>query len=77
MVLASDGLWDFVEPRRVYEVAKQALMDSSSSQGALLGANGAAAKRLAREAEACGSQDDITVMVVTFQQCVNAVGREV
>jgi len=77
VVLASDGLWDFVEPRRVYEVAKQALMDSSSSQGALLGANGAAAKRLAREAEACGSQDDITVMVVTFQQCVNAVGREV
>jgi serine/threonine protein phosphatase PrpC len=60
LVLASDGLWDFVQPGRVLEVATQALE-------AGLGASGAgAARRLAEEAKASGSQDDITVIVVAF-----------
>jgi len=67
VVLASDGLWDFVEPRRVFEVAKQALGDPNNHSQGALAANATAAKRLAQEAEACGSQDDITVMVVAFR----------
>jgi hypothetical protein len=71
-VLASDGLWDFVSLPRVGDVVRQAFRRASSLGTAYSGREdsaadgGAPARRLCEEAKSSGSQDDITVLVVTF-----------
>lgn len=61
MVLASDGLWDFVRANRVGEI-----VSAASRIGGWDTAPDDVAKRLTTEARACGSQDDITIVVVRF-----------
>ena len=63
MVIASDGLWDFVRANRVGDIVAAASRGGAwerSVDGAEV------AKSLCAEARASGSQDDITVLVVRF-----------
>ncbi|EDQ87626.1 uncharacterized protein MONBRDRAFT_9730 [Monosiga brevicollis MX1] len=56
LVVASDGLWDFVVDDQVMSiVAKNQHLDHS-----------AIAKKLIDEARLCGSEDDITIIVVRY-----------
>jgi len=53
LVLATDGLWDFVLPDRVAQIVRAA--------------GGDPARSLVEEARASGSLDDVTVLVATYQ----------
>jgi len=61
IVLASDGLWDFMEITHIGAIVREAHHGIRKGNR-----NISAAKRLMEEAKSAGSEDDITILVITF-----------
>jgi len=59
VIIASDGLWDFVSSKRAITLMNQYLKKYDTLEGA--------ASALEREARQKGSQDDITIVIVMLK----------
>lgn len=71
MVIASDGVWDFMTVSEVGTVVRECHESTYTQSGnitraSLMSCNVSAARKLVEEAISAGSEDDITVLVVTF-----------
>jgi protein phosphatase 1L len=64
---ASDGLWAYVSDQQAVDYVHEVLEDALARGTGLRAAAKSAAQRLAHLAQACGSGDDVSVIVNAYE----------